>query len=461
MQTNLNKTDIIYLIIVTLSAYFLLTLLPGTVLQAYGKLTVLKENGTNIANLGIISVTIGLLFTFGMYLLSRTMFKQSEFSALVASLLMISSSAFINNFMQGGVSDLVYSIFGSAVIPEFSFENIWKTLPLIPLSLISVYLLFAKGKMNYVLTGMAAIIASFFIPLLALPFLFLLTADGISKINHIKDKGITSALAGWLIAATISLIIIKPTIATFILSLLIGMVIAIVILSFENKHTLLYLLTITLIMISVENGMSQILAMQRVDSETIGMLNQLNSLKGTVAVASYYKENITDIAYVEAGREVTSADAFIFIFTNKTPKFDYLLLDTLVLDNAKEYAKIAGTTATLETFAYAGTQQQSGNYYQIFYSAKGDTMILTVDGNGNLLSNQAIINGVDESVFRLLALNSTSPTFERYILPRSDSEKNIFKVLYSDQFGEIAGIKITQIAQSNSSRLRLYSFEYQ
>ena len=461
MKINLNRTDIIYLTVILISTYFLLTLIPGNVISGYEKLASLKEAGTDISGISLVSVALGMVFMAAMYLISRVMFSQPEFSALVAALLMMSSSAFINNFMQGGASDLMYSIFGSPVIPEFSADKVWEALPLIPLSLLSMYILFAKGKTNYLMTGIAAIAASFFMPLLALPFLFILAADGFAKINHIKDRSVTSAIAGGIIAAAVSLIIIKPTAATFVLSLLIGMVIAIVILSFENKRTLLYLLTITLLMISIENGMSQIVSMQRVDSETISMLGQLKGLDGTIAVASYYKENISDIAYVETGTEVVSEDAFVFLFTNKTPEFDYLLIDTLILDNAKEYAKIAGTTATLETFAYAGMQQQDGTYYQVFYNARGEPLVMTVDANGNLLSNQVIINGASESVFRLLALNSTSPVFERYIHPRSDSGKNLFKVLYPDQFGELAGVELTQTAQSGSSRLRLYSFDYQ
>jgi hypothetical protein len=79
-----------------------------------------------------------------------------------------------------------------------------------------------------------------------------------------------------------------------------------------------------------------------------------------------------------------------------------------------------------------------------------------VTKNGNLIGNNVIINGISDSYFKLVSLNATDPRLERMIHPRSDSEKNIFKVLFPDQFGEIKGYSVKEIAQSNSSRYRLY-----
>jgi hypothetical protein len=69
-----------------------------------------------------------------------------------------------------------------------------------------------------------------------------------------------------------------------------------------------------------------------------------------------------------------------------------------------------------------------------------------------------MISGVDESFYRLVELNSTDPRFTRYILPQDDSDKNVFKVLFPDKFGQLNGTTVTQVWQSNSSRMRLYKF---
>jgi len=450
-------TDVLNILIIVIGAYLILSLAQSQSVESYGRLAVLKSQNADLNLVHLIPIVLGVLLTGIMYLISRIVFKQDRLSILISSLLMITTPGFINNFSYGTVSDLTFALFGNITVPSFDVMKIEQVISLLPLSLISLYVLYTKKKNAHLFTGIVGIIAAFFFPLLSLPILFILTADGISKINHIKDKSIISAIAGGIIAAGITLLILNLNASTFALALLVALVIGIVVISFENKRTLLYLLTIALIMISIEAGLGYYLGIQRVDNELIQILGQVKDVDGTIGIASYYKENITDIALVEINKNVVSDDAFLFLFTNKTPNLDYLVLDTAVLDNPKEYAKLVNASVTFETFMPAGMQKQSEDYYYMVYvNYKNEPLLIPVNKNGNLVGNNVIINGISDSYFKLVSLNATDPRLERMIHPRSDSEKNIFKVLFPDQFGEIKGYSIKEIAQSNSSRYRLY-----
>ena len=449
--------DILNISIILVAAFLILTLVQAQSIESYKRLSVLKSQNADINLVKLTPVIIGIFFAGIMYFISRIIFKQDKLSILISSLLMITTPGYINNFSYGTVSDLTFALFGNMTVPSFDILKIEQVISLLPLSLISIYVLYTKKKNTYLFTGIVGIIAAFFFPLLSLPILFILTVDGISKINHIKDKSITSAIAGGIIAAGITLIILKLNTVTFALSLLIAIVIGIVVISFENKRTLLYLLTIALILISIEAGLGYYLSIQRIDAELIQILDRVKEIDGKIGIASYYKENITDIAFVEINKNVSSDDAFLFLLTNRTPNLDYLVLDTIILDKPKEYAKIVNTTVTFETFMYVGLQKQSEDYYYMIYlNYKNEPLLIPVTKNGNLIGSNVIINGISDSYFKLIFLNATEPMFERMIHPRSDSEKNVFKVLFPDQFGEIKGHLIEEIAQSNSSRYRLY-----
>jgi hypothetical protein len=457
---SLNKNDAINLFIIILTAYFLLNLNTNPNLSSYEKTLSMGKNSNEMQQISQYSVLIGMAFLIIIYAISRMYFKQEPNHTLIASLLTISCYAFINNFAFG-ISDLTYSLFGKLVTPSFGLEKIYQILPLLPLSVLSLYILYSKKKMNYLFTGIAALIASFFMPLISLPFLFVLSADGISKINYIKDRNKLSTITGAFLATVISLTILKFTTMAIALSILIGLVIAVVMLSFENKHTLLYLLTITLLMVSLENAIANVITAKTIDNETIEVSKWINGLDGNIAFASIYGENVTTIVKVETGKDVSSQDAFVFLFTNKTPNFNYLILDTLVLDAPKEYAKVVDTTVTFQTFLFAGVQKQSDTYYQIYTTYDNTIMLIPTDSNGKAIGNKVIINGVEDSYFKLLYLNASDPIYYRYINPKADSNKNIFKVLYPEQFGEIKGYKITEINQTNSSRFRLYQITQQ
>jgi hypothetical protein len=450
-------TDVLNILIIVIGAYLILSFVQSQSVESYGRLAVLKSQNADLNLVHLIPIVLGVLLAGIMYLISRIVFKQDRLSILISSLLMITTPGFINNFSYGTVSDLTFALFGNITAPSFDFMKIEQVISLLPLSLISLYVLYTKKKNAYLFTGIVGIIAAFFFPLLSLPILFILTADGVSKINHIKDKSTISAIAGGVIAAGITLLILNLNAATFALSLLVALVIGIVVISFENKRTLLYLLTIAMIMISIEAGLGYYLGIQRVDNELIQILDQVKDVDGKIGIASYYKGNVTNIAFVEINKNVVSDDAFIFLFTNKTPNLDYLVLDTVILDNPKEYTRLVNASVTFETFMPVGMQKQSEDYYYMLYvNYKNEPLLIPVTKNGNLIGNNVIINGISDSYFKLVSLNATDPKLERMIHPRSDSEKNIFKVLFPDQFGEIKGYSVKEIAQSNSSRYRLY-----
>ncbi|MEM4589961.1 MAG: hypothetical protein QXK21_01690 [Candidatus Micrarchaeia archaeon] len=455
MQNIFTKKDVLNLVVILLYVYLLLGLVSNPSVLTYERaanLNIGKERMMEISNL---SLFIGIVFTFIVYIISRVVFKQSELPVFVSSLLMVSSYAFINNF-SFGISDLTFLLIGGFATPSFGFEKIYQILPLLPLSLLSIYVLYSNKKMKYLFTGIIALVASFFMPLISLPVLFILNADGFSRINKIKDRGILSTIAGGAIAAVISLIILGSGASAIGLSVLIGLVIAVVILAFENKHTLLYLLTVTLVMISVEYAIASMLNKQTVDLDTVNTLSWINDIDGRIAFASVYGDNISKISTVETGKNVLTNEAFLFLFTNRTPSFDYLIIDTFILDSPKEYAKLVNATVTFETFAFTGIQKQGDTYYQIYLTYKNDYLLIPTDSAGNILSSRIIINGAEDSYFKLLTLNFSDPSYFRYIHPMSDSNKNVFKVLYPNQFGSLAGYEIKEIKSSNNSRFRIY-----
>ncbi|MEM3408028.1 MAG: hypothetical protein QW054_00280 [Candidatus Micrarchaeia archaeon] len=455
MQNIFTKKDVLNLVIILLYTYFLLGLVSNPGVLTYERASSLNMGKEKMIEVSNLSLFIGIVFAFIVYIISRVVFKQSELPVFVSSLLMVSSYAFINNFSVG-ISDLTFLLMGGFSTPSFGFEKIYQILPLLPLSLLSIYVLYSDKKMKYVFTGITALIASFFMPLIALPVLFILNADGFSRINKIKDRGILSTIAGGAIAAVISLIILGSGVGAIGLSILIGLVIAVVMLAFENKHTLLYLLTVTLIMISIEYAIASMLNKQTVDLDTVNILSLINDMDGRIAFASVYGNNISKISTVETGKNVLTNEAFLFLFTNRTPSFDYLIIDTFILDYPKEYAKLVNATVTFETFAFAGIQRQGDTYYQTYLTYKHDYLLIPTDSAGNILSNRIIINGAEDSYFKLLILNSSDSSYFRYIHPMSDSNKNIFKVLYPNQFGSLSGYEIKEIKSSNNSRFRIY-----
>ncbi|MEM3771522.1 MAG: hypothetical protein QXW80_04360, partial [Candidatus Micrarchaeia archaeon] len=207
MQNIFTKKDVLNLVIILLYAYFLLGLVSNPSVLTYERASSLNMGKEKMMEVSNLSLFIGIAFAFIIYIVSRVVFKQSELPVFISSLLMVSSYAFINNF-SFGISDLTFLLLGGIATPSFGFEKIYQILPLLPLSLLSIYVLYSNKKMKYVFTGIIALVASFFMPLISLPVLFILNADGFSRINKIKDRGILSTIAGGVIAAAISLIIL-------------------------------------------------------------------------------------------------------------------------------------------------------------------------------------------------------------------------------------------------------------
>ena len=82
-----------------------------------------------------------------------------------------------------------------------------------------------------------------------------------------------------------------------------------------------------------------------------------------------------------------------------------------------------------------------------FTTVDNDQLIMALNQQGNIVGDRVSINGVDESFYRLVELNATDPRFVRYILPQDDSDKNVFKVLFPDKFGQLNGTAVAQVWQ--------------
>ena len=454
MQFGLNRVDALYIAVLVLSSYFILTVLPDMPLDSYARIAALGKSGIAM-EVTTLPVLLGIIAAAGMYLVSRIIFKQTRFAAFFVSLLFVSSKAFINNFMSGGVSDLMMTLLGSPVIPGFALSKLAQNLALLPFAAFSMYFLLRKNKRKELVTGLAAVLVSFFSPLIGAPILMILAADGLQRIGGRKNEDI---IMGSVIAAAATLFIIPVSMQTAALALLVGLVTAAVLFTFESRHKVVYALCALLLFLSFEAGLIQALSTQRVDRETIAAVDQLKDLNGRIAVASYYKGNLSAVAYVRNGQDVLVPEAFRFLFTSEGPQFDYLLLDTITLDDPKGYAAVGNATARFKTFAFIQQVQQSDQTLAVFTTVDSNQLVMSIDQRGNIVGNRVSIDGVDESFYRLVELNSTDPRFTIYILPQDDSDKNVFKVLFPDKFGQLNGTTATQVWQSNSSRMRLYKF---
>jgi hypothetical protein len=454
MRFGLNKTDLLYIAVLILSSYFILTVLPDMPLDSYTRIAALGKSGTAM-EVTMLPVLLGIVAVAGMFLVSRIAFKQTRFAAFFASLLFVSSKAFISNFMSGEVSDLMMALLGSPVIPGFALSKLAQNLALLPFAAFSMYFLLRRNKMKELATGLAAVLVSFFSPLIGAPILMILAADGLQRIGGRKNEDV---IMGSVIAAAATLFIIPVSMQTAVLALLVGMITAVVLFTFESRHKIAYALCALLLFLSFEAGMIQALSTQRVDRETVAAVDQLKGLDGRIAVASYYKGNLSAVAYVRNGQQVLVPEAFRFLFTSDKPQFDYLLFDTIALDDPKGYAAVGNATARFKTFAFVQQVQQSNQTLAVFTTVDSNQLIMAINSQGNIIGNRVSIDGVDESFYRLVELNATDPRFARYILPQDDSDKNVFKVLFPDKFGQLNGTTVTQVWQSNSSRMRLYRF---
>ena len=426
MRFGLNKIDSLYIAVLILSSYFILTVLPDMPLDSYARIATLGKPGTAM-EVTTLPVLLGIIAAAGMFLVSRIAFKQTRFAAFFAALLFISSKAFISNFMSGGVSDLMMTLLGSPVIPGFALSKLAQNLALLPFAAFSMYFLLRKNKMKELATGLAAVLVSFFSPLIGAPILMILAVDGLQRIGGRKNEDV---VMGSVIAAAATLFIILVSMQTAVLAMLVGLVTASVLFTFESRHKVVYALCALLLFLSFEAGLIQALSTQRVDRETIAAVDQLKGLDGRIAVASYYKGNLSAVAYVRNGQEVLVPEAFRFLFTSEKPQFDYLLFDTIALDDPKGYAAVGNSTARFKTFAFVQQVRQNDQILAVFTTVDNDQLIMALNQQGNIVGDRVSINGVDESFYRLVELNATDPRFVRYILPQDDSDKNVFNVLF-------------------------------
>ncbi|VVB73975.1 Uncharacterised protein [uncultured archaeon] len=454
MRFGLNRIDLLYIAVLILSSYFMLTALPDIPLDSYARIAALGKSVT-ATEVTTLPVLLGIAVATGMFLVSRIVFKQTRFAAFFAALLLITSKAFINNFMSGGVSDIMMAVLGSPVIPGFALSKLAQDLALLPFAAFSMYFLLRKNRMKELATGLAAVLVSFFAPMVGAPILMILAADGLQRIGGRKNEDV---IMGSVIAAAATLFIVPVSMQTAALAALVGLVTAAVLFTFESRHKVAYALCALLLFLSFEAGLIQALSTQRMDRETISAVDQLKGLDGRIAVASYYKSNFSAVALVRNGQQVLVPEAFRFLFTTEKPQFDYLLLDTITLDDPRAYAAVGNATARFKTFAFIQRVQQSDQTLAIFTTVDSNQLIMAIDQQGNIVGNRVSIDGVDESFYRLVELNATDPRFTRYILPQDDSDKNVFKVLLPDKFGQLNGTVMTQVWQSNSSRMRLYKF---
>ena len=456
------QKDILYLAVLVVFSFLLLSQVKDIPLNSYSSLADAKAKGI-VPGIDILylPVFIGLITLIAFYALLRI--KVPSFQSFIALFLMVTSASFINNFTLGSFSFPVAVLFGEINLsPVFSIQNIQQVIFLIPFALfVLIYAIYkkkyeTKKSILLILVALVGVILSFIMPLLSLPFLIVCVAYALKSFKEDKEENIVFGL----FLAFGCAISLMPTlnIAAFILALFSGVLVALLLFLTEMRHKINVLLILVILFFSIVGSAVNLFTIQRIDPETIAALTQLSQIQGKVAVASIYDE-IAPAAYYLSGKTINAKDGLQYSFSEGAGNrsFDYLLIDTLVLDDPKNYSAKVNQTAKFETFAFARTaniQTETANYTGAIFYAKNDMMIMPIDEKGNLISDKVEIGGEWIPQSTLLHLNATEG-YERYIYPKGDSNRNILNVLFPDQF---LFNESKLVWQSNTSRMRLYKF---
>ncbi len=465
MFFGLEKKDLLYLAILIGLTFTLLTIFKDTSILGYQRLAELKLQGRlPTIDMTYFPVFLGLAILIFFYLLTRILLKYSPFSVFSASLLFVTAKAFTNNFAAGNVSEPVLLFFGQLISPmlDISVTKFGDILFLLPTSLFAMYILLTKkGEKSKMEIGLIVIsfLFSLIYPLLALPFLAVLSAHFFNSYNERKTKD--EMLIGGLLTAAIITHLLGFTVQKLVISILAGALMGVVIYTLEFRKKLNIGLLLLLFFLSFQASTINLVSTEKLDSETTNALAQLKGLdqNARITVVSPYLDNTTAPAFIIADKQILNhSNGFTFLFaapSSTLPKFDYLLLDTLALDDPKRIASAIGTTPSFESFIYVQTVKENATTFLVFYSTK-NFLALPVDSRGAVIGDVVNLGGQQESLSRFMHFIAKDTRYTRFIHPRSDTNLNMFKLIFPDNFGTFDQFNVTQIWESNSSRMRLY-----
>jgi hypothetical protein len=456
------QKDILYLAVLVVFSFLLLSQVKDIPLSSYSSLADAKAKGiAPVIDILYLPVFIGLIAVIALYAILRI--KVPSFQSFIALLLMVTSASFINNFTLGSFSFPVAVLFGEINLsPVFSIQNLQQVIFLIPFALfVLIYSIYkkkyeTKNSILILLIALVGVILSFILPLLSLPFLMVCAAYSLKSSKEDKEESIVFGL--FLAFGCAISLMPNLSITAFVLALFSGVLVALLLFLTEMRQKLNVLLILVLLFMSVVGSAVNLFTIHRIDPETITALTQLSQIQGKVAVVSIYDE-IAPAVYYLSGKTINAKEGLQYVFSEGAGNrsFDYLLIDTLILDDSKNYSAKVNQTTKFETFAFARTsavQTDASNYTAAIFYSKNSVMLMPVDEKGNLISDKVEIGGEWIPISTLLELNATAG-YGRYIYPKGDSKRNILNVLFPDQF---LFNESKLVWQSNTTRMRLYKF---
>lgn len=446
-----KKSDLLYSGMICVFTFLILAQINIITLNSY---PLLVAAGVQFESL-MMPAVIGTVMAVFLYFILRCRF--SQLNTLIIVLLTTTSVIFTTSFAAGSFSAPVAAMHEYIVPIEFNIENLQKFLFLLPVTLLAVVHFALRRNMTALSLSLLAIVLIFFIPIVALPLIAIVSAFGLESIeNPSKERDLTFA---FLMCAAIMLYFIKSyTIQSIVFAILAGILITAILLVTEKRHRFNIVILLAMLLLSILNGFVSIYSIERIDSETLSALAKVKSLDSNGAIASIYADTIDSIARYETGKNAKFTQAVDFLFSNESAErygIDWILIDTSILNDAKSYASLVNRTIQFEVFRFITISQVEEGHVAVYTSHDGSMLLIPVNENGQLISEVAFLNGQSISIYRLIALNANDPRYSLYIYPKGDTNLNILKLLFPEQFGAIEGAK--EVWSSNSSRMRLYT----
>lgn len=446
-----ERSDFLYLVVLAGFCFLLLSQVEGITVKSYDTLV---KAGVRW-DLQLLPVTLGLVFLALLYVALRLRF--SQFDAFLTCIIVSTSITFTNAFAAGSFLAPVTLLYGYASLPvNFTIERVRELTFLLPLAVLGVaYFALRKNAVGAAFS-LFAIALSFGLPVPSLPLLAVAGAFGLGLLE--KESKEEGAVFAFVICAFLALYLMgQPTLQSAAFAVFAGALMAAVLYIAENRRKLNAAILLSLVFVSALNGFVSVHLIDRVDSETLSAMDQLKALEGRIAVASIYGNDTVAIAKYVSGKDISVEDAAEYMFSTSAPAsapgIDYLLLDTLVLDNPSKLAALANKTVRFETFALARLARTEDGYFAV-YASRASVLALPSNERGALLADYGYLNGERVSLYRFLLLEADNPRYSRYVYPRGDTNLNILKLLFPEQFGALEGVE--EVWRSDSSRMRLY-----
>lgn len=450
LAKRFEKSDILYLVVISAFTFLLLSQVSGITVKSY---TTLAAAGVRFESV-LLPVALGTVFAAILYLLLRLRF--SQLNSFIVVLLIATSIAFTDAFAAGSFSAPVALLYGHVSLPiEFTLERIRELTFVLPLAVLgAVYFALRRNPVGAAFS-LFAIFISFGTPIVALPLLAAAGAFGLELLERPSKEHDT--VFAFVACASMALYLMgQPTVQSAAFAVFAGALMAAVLFIAENRHKLNAVILLSLLFISLLNGFASVHVIDRIDAETLAAIGQLRAADGRIGIASIYAAQAPAIVKYETGRDAEFGRAVEFMFSAVPASdsgLDYILLDTRVIDNAAGYAALANRTARFETFAFSRLAQSEGNYFAVYLS-KSSVLAIPVNERGAVISDTAFLNGERVSLYKFVRLETDDPRYSRYVYPKGDTNLNILKLLFPEQFGAVEGAEEVWI--SNTSRMRLY-----